>query len=172
MPENDVAQIRIRGNLIGITGLKQVMEAMAPEYALQSDEAIGSEMIRRLAPKNYIPRSVEEHYAGALVREFKRFLGQPVEEEAVTGLRVLVLGPGCYQCGRLETDVREIMAEMEVPGELIHVADIKEIGRYGVMGTPALIVNEKVVSVGTVPERRAIRRWLEEAARESAAGDA
>ena len=172
MPESDVTQIRIGGNLIGITGLKQVMEAMASAYAPCSDEKIGREMVRRLVAKNYIPRSVEGDYAGALVREFRRFLGEPVEEEPLSGLRVLVLGPGCARCSRLEMAVREAMAEMKEPGEIIHVTDLREIGKYGVMGTPALVINEKVVAVGTTPEKHTIRRWLEEAARHPEAEDA
>lgn len=171
MSEGDVTQIRIGGNLVGIVGLNRVMEGMAFEYAGQSDEAIGSEMIRRLAAKNYIPRGAEDRYAVALVREFRRFLGEPVEEEPVSGLRVLVLGPGCARCSHLEMDVREVMAEMKAPGEIIHVTDLREIGRYGVMGTPALVINEKVMAVGTTPEKHTIRRWLEEEVRQGGAGE-
>jgi hypothetical protein len=75
----------------------------------------------------------------------------------------LILGPGCTQCSRLEADVRDVMAQMNVLGQLIHVTDINEIGRYGVMGTPALAINKKIVSVGTTPEKKKIRQWLEEA---------
>lgn len=164
MSGSDVMQIRIKGNLIGIVGLEKAMEEMAPDYARCTDEEIGSEMIKRLSARNYIPSSAETHYAVALVREFRRSLGQPVEEEAVSGIRALVLGPGCARCSRLEMDVREVMAEMKVPGEIIHISDIREIGKYGIMGTPALIINEKVVAVGTTPEKNKIRRWLEEAA--------
>ena len=55
------------------------------------------------------------------------------------------------------------MAEMNLAGELTHVEDVKEIGRYGVMGTPALIINGKVVAVGSVPEKKNIQQWLTEA---------
>jgi len=47
---------------------------------------------------------------------------------------------------------------------LRHVTDANEIGRYGVMGTPALIINGKVVAVGSVPEKKKIQAWLSEAA--------
>lgn len=161
--EQRVTQLRVKGNLIGIVGLQEVMEAMQSDYCEQNDAVIGEEMIRRLVAHNYMPDSARENYAKALVREFRSFLGQPVEEEALNGLEVLILGPGCAQCSRLETDVRDVMAEMSVPGELIHVTDLREIGRYGVMGMPALIINKKIVSVGTTPEKRKIRQWLEEA---------
>ncbi len=57
----------------------------------------------------------------------------------------------------------EVMAEMNLSADFDHVTDIKEIARYGVMGTPALIINGKVQSVGRVPPQRKIKQWLEEA---------
>ena len=170
MPENDVAQISVKGNLVGIIGLQNIMAAMASEYSQQSDEVIGAEMVRRLALKNYIPGGARNHYAKAFAREFRRFLGQPVEEEALSVLRVFILGPGCAQRSRLEMDVRDVMAQMNAPGEMLHVSDVREIGRYGVMGTPALVINNKVVSVGTTPDKKKIRQWLEEAIRQMQTG--
>ena len=164
MAAQEVTKIRVKGSLVGIVGLQEVMEAMKPGLFLQSDDVIGSEMINRLSAHNYIPDSARENYAKALVREFRIFLGQPVEEEMLEGLEVLILGPGCAQCSRLEADVRDVMAQMNMPGELIHVTDPLEIGKYGVMGTPALVINKKIVSVGTTPEKNKIRQWLEDAA--------
>ena len=165
MVSQKITQIRVKGNLVGIIGLQEVMEAMKSDYSQRSDEAIGEEMISQLIAHNYIPGSARDNYAKALVREFRIFLGQPVEEEKLEGLAVLILGPGCAQCSRLEMDVRDVMAEMNVPGELIHVTDVREIGKYGVMGTPALVINKKIVSVGTTPEKKKIRQWLEDATR-------
>lgn len=170
MPENDVTQISVNGNLVGIIGLQNIMAAMASDYSQQSDEAIGAEMVRRLAVKNYIPGGARNHYAQALAREFRKFLGQPVEEETVSVLRVLILGPGCAQCNRLEMDVRDVMAQMNALGELLHISDVREIGKHGVMGVPALVINKKVVSVGTTPDKKKIREWLEEAIRQMQIG--
>ncbi len=163
MSENEVTQIRVKGNLIGIVGLQKTMADMSSDYSRQTDEAIGTEMIKRLSGKNYIPGSAGNIYAQAFVREFRKFLGQPVEEEKQTALEVLILGPGCANCNRLENDVRDVLAEMNAPGEMIHVTDMREISKYGVMGMPALVINKKVVSVGTTPEKKKIRQWMEEA---------
>jgi len=46
--------------------------------------------------------------------------------------------------------------------EVGHVTDIKKIGKYGVMGTPALIINGEVKSVGSVPPKAKIKEWLSE----------
>ena len=51
----------------------------------------------------------------------------------------------------------EIMAEMDLAADMDHVRDIKEIGKYGVMGMPALLINGKVKSVGKVPPRNKLR---------------
>jgi hypothetical protein len=120
-------------------------------------------MINQLTAHNYILGSARDNYAEAFVREFRKFLGQPIEEETLDRLEVLILGPGCAQCSRLETNVRDVMAEMKLPGELNHITDMLEIGQYGVMGMPVLVINKKVVAVGSTPEKKKIRQWLDEA---------
>jgi len=163
MPEDNVMQIRINNNLVGIMGLKQVMEKMAGAFSFHPDEEIGAEMVRRLSENNYIPKQASGLYARALVQEFKKYLGQPVDELPVTGLRVAVLGPGCSRCSRMEMEVREVLAEMKLPAELLHVTDVREIGKYGVMGVPALVINDRVVCVGQTPHRNEIKEWLQAA---------
>ncbi len=163
MPEDNVMQIRINNSLVGIIGLGQVMEKMVGEFSSCPDEEIGAEMIRRLSENNYIPRRARDLYVHALVREFKKYLGQTVDEQPVSGLRIAVLGPGCSQCSRMEMDVREVLAEMKLPAELLHVTDVREIGNYGVMGVPALVINDRVVCVGQTPQRNKIKEWLQAA---------
>jgi len=165
MSDKDVTQISVKDSLVGIIGLQSIMAAMASEYGQQTDDVIGVEIVKRVGTKNYIPDKAKADYTKALVREFRKFLGQPVEEEPTSTLRVLILGPGCFQCNRLESDVRDVMAQMNLPAEIIHVTDVREIGKYGVMGAPALIINKKVVSVGMTPDKRKIRQWLEDAIR-------
>jgi protein-disulfide isomerase len=52
------------------------------------------------------------------------------------------------------------MAELNLAGDIEHIRDVKEIGKYGVMGTPALIINGKVKSVGKVPPKSKLMEWL------------
>ncbi|MBW1999717.1 MAG: thioredoxin family protein [Deltaproteobacteria bacterium] len=75
-------------------------------------------------------------------------------------MEIKVLGAGCAQCNRLEQELMQVMAEAEIVADIEHVRDIKEIGRYGVMGTPALIINGEVKSVGKVPPRTELKQWL------------
>jgi len=163
MAENDVTQIRVGNSPVGIMGLKRAMEEMAEEYAERPDDAVETELLKRLSKKNYIPDRVKKNYAKALLREFKKFLGKPYEQEVSGGLEIKVLGQGCIQCDRLEKDLMEVMAEIDLAADLEHVRDIKEIGKYGVMGMPALIINGKVLSVGRVPPKAKLKEWLEKA---------
>jgi hypothetical protein len=169
MQENDVMQIRINSNLVGIIGLKQVMETLARDDTRCADDEVGNEILKRVSEKNYIPARAKELYVKAFIREFRKHRGEPVDEVALGGLRILVLGPGCAQCSRLEIDVREVMAEMKLPGELLHVTDYGEIGKYGVMGVPALVINDKVVCVGVTPHRSKIKEWFRAASEKTVA---
>jgi len=164
MAQDDVTQVKVNKQSVGLMGLKQIMEEMAEGFADSSDREVQAELIRRVSKKNYIPDPAKEAYGKALLREFNKFCGKPYEDEISTGLDIKVLGPGCARCEGLERDVMEMAAELSLPAAIEHVTDIKEIASYGVMGTPALVVNGKVVSVGTVPSKAKIREWLSELA--------
>jgi small redox-active disulfide protein 2 len=160
--EMDVTQIRVGGSPVGIVGLKQTMESMAREYAEQPDQEVEKELIARLGRKNYIADRAKDEYGKAFLREFKKFLGKEVTEDRPEGLEIKVLGPGCAQCDRLEQDLMALMAGIGIAGNIEHVRDVKEIAKYGVLGTPALIINGNVKSVGKVPSRSNLREWLSE----------
>ena len=163
MKQDDVTQIRVGGSPIGIVGLKAVIADVAEEYGERPDREVMEELLDRLCKKNYIPEKAREDYEKAFLREFKKFLKKPFEEETPEGLEIKVLGSGCVQCDRLEQELMQVMAKTGIMADIEHVRDIKEIGRYGVMGTPALLINGKVKSVGKVPARKQIRAWLTEA---------
>ena len=74
-----------------------------------------------------------------------------------------VLGPGCNNCQRLEAAAREAVAMAGLDAEVVHVTDYAEIAARGVMNTPGLIIDGKVVSVGRVPPAGDIAVWLTEA---------
>ncbi|HNY51529.1 MAG TPA: thioredoxin family protein [Smithella sp.] len=161
--ENKVTPIRVEGRPTGVVGLEYAIQNIADWAKGKTDEEIIAELLSRVEKRNYIPSSIKQAYGQALLREYKKFIGEKVEEEPLAGLEVVILGPGCAQCSSLEMNVRNIMAEMNLAGDLAHVTDTKEIGRYGVMGVPALIINGKVVAVGSVPEKKKIQQWLAEA---------
>lgn len=66
------------------------------------------------------------------------------------GARVKVLGSGCSKCNQLETATKEALKQLNMDTAIDHVTDFAEIAAYGVMSTPALVVDGKVVSYGRV----------------------
>jgi hypothetical protein len=139
------------------------MEEMAGTHADKTDDVVRSFMLDQLGQGNYIPGSAEDEYGKAFVREFRKFLGQPYTKDTPEGLDIKVLGTGCYQCDSLARMVMEVLAEINLPAGVDHVTDIKEIAQYGIMGSPVLLINGKAVSVGSVPPKARIKKWLIEA---------
>ncbi len=156
----DIVQVTIGERSVGIVGLKKVMEELAKTASGKSDEECGEFLYVGIAGQNYIPPKMAGEYKDALLRAFRIFTGQIKEEAPAGGVRIQVLGPGCFNCEKMEQDVREVLAELNIPGDLSHVTDPAEIAKFGVTGTPALVINGRIVSVGTVPDRNRIRQWL------------
>ncbi|RJX18630.1 MAG: thioredoxin family protein, partial [Ammonifex sp.] len=69
---------------------------------------------------------------------------------------------GCPKCKALEELVLRVVAELNLPASVEKVTDIGEIVKYGVMLTPALVVDGQVKTSGRVPPREEIEKWLTE----------
>jgi quercetin dioxygenase-like cupin family protein len=162
MTEPDITQIKIGRRTVGFVGLKKTFKDMAEPYAKQSDDLVAQELLSQLSKKNYIADPVQKEYGRAFVREFRKFLGQPFEDENPGVPEIKILGAGCTICDSLENDVMEVLSEMQLPADLEHVRDVKHIATYKVKGTPALLINGKVMCYGRSPSKNNIRKWLEE----------
>lgn len=64
---------------------------------------------------------------------------------------IKVLGPGCMNCQKLEVLAHKAVEQLGLDAEIVKVTDIGQIMAYGVMSTPALVIDEKVVLAGRVP---------------------
>ncbi len=73
---------------------------------------------------------------------------------------VKVLGTGCANCRNTIKLIEEVAAEKGVAIELSKVEDLPEIMKYGVMSTPGVVVDGKVVHAGGVPDKTRIAGWL------------
>ena len=73
---------------------------------------------------------------------------------------IKVLGPGCTNCKNLERVTREAVADLGLDATIEKVEDYAEIAGYGIMSTPALVVDEEVLVYGRVPKGAELRTLL------------
>lgn len=73
---------------------------------------------------------------------------------------IKILGPGCPKCEKTAQVVNEAVSEAGVSADVKKVTDAMEIASYGIFGTPAVIVDGEVKSVGKVPAKEDVISWL------------
>jgi len=78
-------------------------------------------------------------------------------------MNIKILGTGCSKCINLENKVRELVKVNSIDAEVQKVSELQDIMKYGIMMTPGLVINEKVVSFGSVPKDNQILQWISEA---------
>lgn len=76
--------------------------------------------------------------------------------------KIEVLGPGCANCVRLAANAKEAADMAGVEAEIVKVTDYAQIAAYGVMSTPGLVIDGKLVSYGRIPSAGDIALWLSE----------
>lgn len=147
---------------MGLRDIEETFKAVRSKKLARDDELKHALVKEARNMKNYIPDSVEREYEVALLREYHRFFNEPFEEEEDAGLSIKVLGMGCPTCERLTEEVMAALTELGLGADVEHVTDMNRISEYGVMGTPALVINKKARSVGRVPKVDEIKKWLGE----------
>jgi len=75
-------------------------------------------------------------------------------------LIIKILGAGCSKCNKLQNNLEKALKELDINAEVENVKALKEIVAYGVMITPALVVDEKVVSAGKVLSAKELKKIL------------
>ena len=75
-------------------------------------------------------------------------------------MNIKILGSGCKKCMALAENAKVAAAHEGVSVEIEKVTDIVDISKYGVMSTPALVINEKVVSTGKILSAEEIGKYL------------
>ncbi len=75
-------------------------------------------------------------------------------------MEIKVLGPGCPKCQQTEKVVKEAVAEAGIAADIEKVTDVMKIAGYGVLGTPAVVVDGQVKSVGKIPKKEDVLAWL------------
>ena len=76
-------------------------------------------------------------------------------------MEIKVLGPGCPKCQQTEKIVKEALAEVGVEASVQKVTNTMEIAGYGVFGTPAVVIDGQVKSVGKIPSKNEVQSWIQ-----------
>jgi small redox-active disulfide protein 2 len=78
-------------------------------------------------------------------------------------MNIKVLGTGCAKCHALKKAVHDVVNEMKIDATIEDIKDIQKIMDYQILFTPGLVINDKVVSSGNVPNKQEIKRFIDEA---------
>lgn len=75
-------------------------------------------------------------------------------------MEIKILGVGCAKCAATEKTVKETLAEAGIQARVEKITDLLKIAGYGVLGTPAVVVDGQVKSVGKIPKKEEILAWV------------
>jgi small redox-active disulfide protein 2 len=150
--------LKIGRATVGLLGLDSELSRLLSQE-INRDDAV-AELYNSISKGNYIPSGSEDLYREALAKEYDRLVSGQQRQE--TDLTIRILGPGCVSCNNLQTMVIEIMAKLDIGADIFQIHDLDEIGRFGVIQTPALIVNGQLKSAGRLPTSSQIEAWLQE----------
>ncbi len=78
-------------------------------------------------------------------------------------MEIKILGPGCKKCEKTAKITQDTVTRLGLDAKVDKVTDMMEIAGYGVMGTPAVVVNGVVKCMGKVPSPKDLKKWLENA---------
>ncbi len=152
-------KIRVKGFEVGIFGLKEIFREVNKMNIPQEEKK--KLILEKVKDKNYIPENVEKEFEDALWREFRKWKGERVEEEEEYAfIDIRILGTGCPRCEKLIENTKNALSELNLPAQVNEIKDIKEISRFGVFSTPALIINGKIISQGKVLGKEEIKEIL------------
>jgi len=88
------------------------------------------------------------------------YFGNTRNAKTIIYMNIKILGTGCLKCKTLEKLTREVVEQNGIEATITKVEDIVEIMKYGIMSTPALVVDEKVEIKGRVPSIDEIKKIL------------
>ncbi|HII92981.1 MAG TPA: thioredoxin family protein [Methanosarcina sp.] len=75
-------------------------------------------------------------------------------------MKIEILGTGCAKCKKTKEIIEKVLKETGVEAEVVKVEDVEKILNYGVMVTPAVVVDGDLKTVGKTPDEKEVRKWI------------
>lgn len=75
-------------------------------------------------------------------------------------MKIEILGTGCPKCKKTKETIEKVLKQTGVEAEVVKVEDIEKILSYGVMVTPAVVIDGDVKLAGKVPDEKDVRKWI------------
>lgn len=150
--------IRIGKASIGLIGLDIALNHAASKQLSENDAE--DFLFDAIRGKNYIPEGAEQKYREALRKTYHLHLHPDERENDIPVIRIY--GKKCVSCDNLHNSVREILNNAGVAADIEKIHEPDEIGRAGILITPALIINGELKSSGSWPTQAQIEQWIRE----------
>ncbi|MBN1349313.1 thioredoxin family protein [candidate division KSB1 bacterium] len=155
----EIVKIIIGNQRIGIAGLKEIFDAIK-SMQLHGDASIRAILLEKVKRSNYVSPSMEKEYADALLKFYKKSIGIQVEDDVPAGITFYILGPGCPACDQIARDILSILVELNMAANVEHIRDINEIANFGMIRTPAVVMNKKIILSGRTIPRLQLKELL------------
>ena len=75
-------------------------------------------------------------------------------------MEIKVCGPGCANCTKAENIVQEAVADAGIEAKVVKITDFVEMAQLGVLSTPAIVIDGKIMCVGKVPSKSEVLAWI------------
>lgn len=152
--------IRIGKTTIGLIGLDRALHQAAARE-LDAEEATDF-LFAEVSEKNYIPPAATDKYRQALGLAYQQYLEPGDRPDTVPVIKIF--SKDCISCDTLQKMVIEALNAAGLAADIEKIDEPDEIGRYGMIMTPALMINGKIKSTGLMPTMAQVEQWIRELA--------
>ena len=151
--------LKIGKATVGLIGIDMALHRVLRDHSLPTASA-AEQVFAEIEKKNYIPSASVDDYKKAIRDELALLRGEKQRRQEELVIRVL--GHGCVSCNSLQKMAIEIVSDMGIAADVFQVHDPDEIGRFGVVNSPALVINDDLKCEGRMPSRAQVEEWLRE----------